>query len=77
MSKLDDIRERLTEVRSGSFGWDLEDMACEYDRDVALLLQLADAALAYRVACAVPDGVAVAEQALFEALDRLESGESE
>lgn len=68
MNRLDEIRERLTQVRSGSFDWNLEDMAREYDRDVTLLLQLASAALAYEEATQIPDGVQRAEQALFSAL---------
>lgn len=70
MSKLDTIREHLSRAEDGLPY--IGDLLIWYRGDVALLLQLADAALAYRAATQVPDGVAAAEQALFEVLDRLE-----
>lgn len=72
MSRLEDIRERLTQAGSGRFDWDLEDLAGHYADDVEILLNIAESALAYRAVAQIPDGVQAAEQVLFAALDELE-----
>lgn len=70
MSKLDEIRARLSRLqwRENSSEAALD----YYIEDIAALLQITDAALAYRAATQAPDGVQAAEQRLFEVLERLE-----
>lgn len=72
MSKLNDIRARLAHFNTGKYTGSLYDLLDDYIDDVSLLLQLVDAALAYRAAVQVPDGVQAAEQKMFEVLERLE-----
>jgi hypothetical protein len=70
MTRLDRIQERLVLARriygSGRV------LASWYVDDVAVLLDVATAALTYRDATRIPDGVQRAEQVLFSALNRLE-----
>lgn len=72
MTRLDAIRTHLNLVQRDANARPVPLVERWYADDVALLLELADAALAYRAATQVPDGVAAAEQMMFEALERLE-----
>ena len=69
MNQLNAIRIRLEHIRQGHLPPLSGSLLEWYCQDIALLLQLADAVLAYRAATQVPDGVQAAEQAL----GRLES----
>lgn len=72
MNRLDHIRKNFDQAQRG-LSPDLDGLLEWYVDDVTLLLQVADAALIYRTATQVPDGVQAAEQKMFEALDRLEA----
>ncbi len=67
MTVLDRIRLRLNQFQRG-FSGGPDDLLDYYTDDVALLLVVAVAALAYEEATQIPDGVQQAEQDLFSAL---------
>lgn len=68
MTQLDAIRIRLEHIRQGHVPPLSGSLPEWYCQDIALLLAVASAALAYEEATQIPDGVQQAEQSLFSAL---------